>query len=58
MGKERQRKERAMACLELVGLADHAHQLPGSLSGGQQQRVAIARALANDLAFACWAMLW
>ncbi|NMC11716.1 MAG: ABC transporter ATP-binding protein [Chloroflexi bacterium] len=40
--------ERAMALLELVDLADHAHQLPSMLSGGLQQRAAIARALAND----------
>jgi putative ABC transport system ATP-binding protein len=44
----RQRRERAMECLELVGLTDYARRRPGELSGGQQQRVAIARALAND----------
>lgn len=43
-----QRAERAMGLLELVNMADHAHQLPTVLSGGQQQCVAIARALAND----------
>jgi putative ABC transport system ATP-binding protein len=43
-----QRAERAMELLELVNMADHAHQLPTMLSGGQQQCVAIARALAND----------
>ena len=42
------RADRAMYLLELVGMADHAHQLPSLLSGGQQQSVAIARALAND----------
>ena len=43
-----QREQRAMALLDLVGLADHAYKLPTALSGGQQQRVAIARALVND----------
>jgi putative ABC transport system ATP-binding protein len=45
---KRQRRERAMALLERVGLADEAHRLPSQVSGGQQQRAAIARALAND----------
>ena len=44
----RERRERAMGLLEMVGLADQAHKLPGMVSGGQQQRAAIARALAND----------
>ncbi len=44
----RQRADRALHLLDLVGLKDHAYKLPTALSGGQQQRVAIARALAND----------
>jgi putative ABC transport system ATP-binding protein len=40
-----QLQQRALNCLERVGLADKARRLPGSLSGGEQQRVAIARAL-------------
>ena len=41
-------RERAMAELDRVGLADKADALPSRLSGGQRQRVAIARALAMD----------
>lgn len=44
----RERQARAMALLDMVGLADQAHKLPSQVSGGQQQRAAIARALAND----------
>jgi putative ABC transport system ATP-binding protein len=44
----RQRKERAMHCLELVGLAKWRNHRPNEMSGGQQQRLAIARALANQ----------
>ncbi len=44
----KERRERAMALLDLVGLADQAQKLPSMVSGGQQQRAAIARALAND----------
>ena len=42
------RRERSLASLDEVGMADFANRLPSQLSGGQQQRVAIARALAND----------
>jgi putative ABC transport system ATP-binding protein len=44
----KERRQRAMHLLEMVGLADQAGKLPSMVSGGQQQRAAIARALAND----------
>ena len=46
-GIQEGRRERAMRCLEIVGLGHWAHHRPWELSGGQQQRVAIARALAT-----------
>ena len=45
-GKER--RNRALHLLTLVGLAPRARHLPNQLSGGQRQRIAIARALANN----------
>jgi ABC-type lipoprotein export system ATPase subunit len=44
----RQRKQKALDLLAMVGVAEQANKLPSQLSGGEQQRVAIARALAND----------
>jgi putative ABC transport system ATP-binding protein len=45
---KKERRERALQLLEIVGMAKRAEHLPSQLSGGERQRVAIARALANN----------
>jgi putative spermidine/putrescine transport system ATP-binding protein len=46
--KPAERRERARAALELVGLGEHSDRFAHQLSGGQQQRVALARALVTE----------
>ena len=44
----KERRERAMTALKIVGLTDRSEHYPRQLSGGQEQRVAIARAIVGD----------
>jgi putative ABC transport system ATP-binding protein len=44
----KERRERALTALRIVGLADRSKHYPRQLSGGQEQRVAIARAIVTD----------
>jgi putative ABC transport system ATP-binding protein len=45
---QKERRKRAEALLQQVGISQHAGKLPAALSGGEQQRAAIARGLANN----------
>ena len=45
---KKERRERALTALRIVGLADRSKHYPRQLSGGQEQRVAIARAIVTD----------
>lgn len=46
--KKEDREQKAMECMEQVGLKGYENQMVGQLSGGMQQRVGLARALANN----------
>ncbi|EOO12517.1 MULTISPECIES: ABC transporter ATP-binding protein [Bacillus cereus group] len=48
---KKERRERSLAALTKVSLADRATHLPNELSGGQKQRVAVARAIVNNPKF-------
>lgn len=45
---EKERRQRALAVMEELGIAELAHKRPTEMSGGQQQRVAVARAIVNN----------
>ena len=46
--KKKERREKALKMLDMVGMKEYAGKPVNNLSGGQKQRVAIARAIAND----------
>jgi putative ABC transport system ATP-binding protein len=46
--RKQDRRRRALAALELVGLSPRAHHYPRQMSGGEEQRTSIARALVTD----------